>query len=43
MAPAEALADQTADGNLALLGVTVNWRVEISGAERDHTARCAPN
>src|SRR5262245_56397269 len=35
--PTEALADQTADGNLALLGVTVNWRVEISGAGRDHT------
>src|SRR5262245_59592893 len=35
--PTEALADQTADGNLALLGVTVNWRVVISGAERYHT------
>src|SRR5262245_9811877 len=34
--PTEALANQTADGDLALLGVTVNWRVEISGAERDH-------
>src|SRR5262245_34033641 len=34
---AEALADQTADGDLTLLRVTVNWRVEISGAERDHT------
>src|SRR5262249_10799853 len=35
--PTEALANQTADGDLALLRVTVNWRVEISGAERDHT------
>src|SRR5262245_21798831 len=35
--PTEALADQTADGNLALLGVTINWRVEISGTERDDT------
>src|SRR5262245_27509607 len=34
---AEALADQTADGDLALLRVTGNWRVEIRGAERDHT------
>src|SRR4029453_10913448 len=31
--PAEALADQTADGNLALLRVTQNWLVEISRAE----------
>src|SRR5262245_22515930 len=35
--PTEALADQTADGNLALLRVITNWRVEISRAERDHT------
>src|SRR5262245_51606926 len=35
--PAEALADQTADGDLALLRVTGNWRIEIRGAERDHT------
>src|SRR5262245_33630554 len=33
----EGLADETADGNLALLRVSSNWRIEIRGAERDHT------
>ena len=37
MSRPEALADQTADGNLALLLVSLNRRIEISGPEGDHT------
>src|SRR3977135_3526422 len=33
----KAVTDQTADGNLALLLVSRNWHVEISGAEGDYT------
>jgi hypothetical protein len=41
--PTEALANQTADGDLALLGVTRYWLVEIGRAEGNYAELQSPN